>query len=192
MNITHAKNPPRLSISVDGSPITCVQQTKYLGVTILADLTWSKHIDHTCKSAKCRLGMIHRKFHQSSPQVRSKLYSSVILLKSEYCCSVWVPQQRKYMYKPDSVQRCACRLTTKDWSTDHETLSDRLTWFPLRTRRTHQKLILSYKIMNNISSIPSSHFIPHPSPSPRLPHNRPIFIPLAGQVPLLVLLTTAN
>ena len=41
MNITRAKYPPRLSISVDGSPITCVQQTKCLGVTISADLTWS-------------------------------------------------------------------------------------------------------------------------------------------------------
>ena len=137
--------------------------------------------------------MIHRKFHQSSPQVRSKLYSSVILPKLEYCCSVWDPHQRKCMYKLDSVQRCACRVTTKDWSTDHETLSDRLNWLPLRTRRTHQKLILSYKIMNNMSSIPSSCTLHTPPFTlPRLPHNRPIFIPLAGQVPLLVLLTTAN
>ena len=100
MNITRAKNPPRLSITVDGSPITCVQQTKCLGVTISADLTWSKYIyiDHTRKSAKRHLGMIHRKFHQSSPQVRKKLYSSVILPKLEYCCSVWDPHQRKYMY----------------------------------------------------------------------------------------------
>ena len=98
MNITRAKNPPRLSITVDGSPNTCVQQTKCLSVTISADLTWSKHIDHTCKSAKCHLGMIHRKFHQSSPQVRKKLYSSVILPKLEYCCPVWDPHQRKYMY----------------------------------------------------------------------------------------------
>ena len=100
MNMTRAKNPPRLSITVDGSPITCVQQTKCLGVTISADLTWSNtlYIDHTCKSAKRHLGMIHRKFHQSSPQVRKKLYSSVILPKLEYCCSVWDPHQRKYMY----------------------------------------------------------------------------------------------
>ena len=119
MNITRAKNPPKQSISVDGSPITCVQQTKCLGVTISADLTWSKYIDHTCKSEKRHLGMIHWKFHQSSPQVRSKLYSSVILPKLEYCCSVWGPHQQKYMYKLDSVQRCACRVTTKDWSTEH-------------------------------------------------------------------------
>ena len=37
-------------------------------------------------------------------------------------------------------------VTTKDWATDHATLSDRLNWLPLRTRRTQQKLIL---IMNN-------------------------------------------
>ena len=93
MNITRAKNPPRLSITVDGSTITCVQQTKCLGVTISADLTWSKHIDHTCtcKSAKCHLGMIHRKFHQSSPQVRSKLYSSVILPNWSTAVQYWTP-----------------------------------------------------------------------------------------------------
>ena len=34
MNITRAKNPPRPSISADGSPIACVEQTKCLGVTI--------------------------------------------------------------------------------------------------------------------------------------------------------------
>ena len=95
----------------------------------------------------------------------------------EYCCSVLDPHQRKYMYKLDSVQRCACRVTTKDWCTDYETLSDRLNWLPLRTRGTHQKLILSYKIMNNMSSIPSSHFIPHPPPDyltigPSLSHLR--------------------
>ena len=119
MSITHAKNPPRLSISVDGPTITCVQQTKYLGVTISADLTWSKHIDHTCKSAKHHLGMIHRKFHQSSPQVRSKLYSSVILPKLEYCCSVWDPHQRKCIDKLDSDQRYACGVTTKALTTKH-------------------------------------------------------------------------
>ena len=57
-----------------------------------------------------------------------KHYSSVILPKLEYCCSVWDPHQRKYVDKLDSF---ACRVTTKDWSTDHETLSDRLNWLPL-------------------------------------------------------------
>ena len=72
MNITRAKNPPRISISVDGSPITCVQQTKYLGVKNSADLTWSKHIDHTCKSVKRHLGTY------DPPEIKPVNYASKV------------------------------------------------------------------------------------------------------------------
>ena len=41
-----------------------------------------------------------------------------------------------------------------------------------------QQVFMYYKILTNTSSIPASHFIPHPSPSPRLHHNKPLFIPL--------------
>ena len=38
--------------------------------------------------------------------------------------------------------------------------------------------LMCYKILTNTSSIPSSYFTPHPSPSPRLHHNKALFIPL--------------
>ena len=41
-----------------------------------------------------------------------------------------------------------------------------------------QQVFMYQKILTNTSSIPASHFIPHPSPSPRLHHNKPLFIPL--------------
>ena len=44
-----------------------------------------------------------------------------------------------------------------------------------KTTKTHY---MCYKILINTSSIPSSYFTPHPSPSPRLHHNKALFIPL--------------
>ena len=97
MPITRSRNPLQTHLTVDGIPLEVVHCTKYLGVNISSDLTWGQHISITCKEAKQHLGCTHRKFHQASPQVHLKLYSSMILPKLEYCISVWDPHQAKYI-----------------------------------------------------------------------------------------------
>ena len=111
----------------------------------------------------------------SQPPVRLKLYSSVILPKLEYCSSVWDPHQAKYISMLESVQKFGCRVISKEWNSDYPTLLTRLQLPTLRSRRKQQRLIMCYKILTNKSSIPPSHFIPHPSPSPRLHHDKALF-----------------
>ena len=178
MPITRSRNPLQTHLTVDSIPLETVYSTKYLGVNISSDLTWGQHISITCKKAKQHLGLLHRKFHQASPQVRSKLYSSVILPKLEYCSSVWDPHQVKYISMLESVQKFGCRVISKEWNSDYPTLLTYLQLPTLQSRRKQQRLIMCYKILTNNSSIPSSHFTPHPSPSPRLHHNKALFIPL--------------
>ena len=178
MPITRSRNPLQTHLTVDGIPLETVYSTKYLGVNISSDLTWGQHISITCKKAKQHLGLLHRKFHQASPQVRSKLYSSVILPKIEYCSSVWDPHQAKYISMLESVQKFGCRVISKEWNSDYPTLLTHLQLPTLQSRRKQQRLIMCYKILTNNSSIPSSYFTPHPSPSPRLHHNKALFIPL--------------
>ena len=113
--ITCSRNPLQTHLTVDGIPLEVVYCTKYLGVNISSDLTWGKHISITCKKAKQHLGLLHWKFHQASPQVRSKLYSSVILPKLEYCSSVWDPHQVKYFSMLRvHVQKFGCRVISKE------------------------------------------------------------------------------
>ena len=131
-----------------------------------------------CKKAKQHLGLLHRKFHQASPQVRSKLYSSMLLPKLEYCSSVWDPHQAKYISMLESVQKFGCRVISKEWNSDYPTLLTHLQLPTLQSHRKQQRLIMCYKILTNTSSIPSSYFTAHPSPSPRLHHNKALFIPL--------------
>ena len=176
MQITRSRNPLPTYLTVDGTPLHSI---KYLGVHVSSDLTWGQHISNTCKKAKKHLGLLHRKFHQASPQVRSKLYSSVILPKLEYCSSVWDPHQAKYVSMLESVQKFGCRVISKEWNSNYPTLLTHLRMLTLWSRRKQQRLIMCYKIQTNRSSIPASHFIPHPSPSPYLHHSKTLFIPLA-------------
>ena len=175
MQITRSRNPLPPYLTVDGTPLHPI---KYLGVYISSDLTWGQHISNTCKKAKKHLGLLHQKFHQASPQVRSKLYSSVILPRLKYCSSVRDPHQAKYVSMLESVQTFGCRVISKGWNSNYPTRLTHLRMATLpelqRTTKTHYVL----QIQTNRSSIPASHFIPHPSPSPRLRHSKVHFHPI--------------
>ena len=57
---------------------------------IKVDLSWSKHIEETCKSASKQIGLIYRIFylHSSQATLRS-LYVSLVHSKLEYAAPVW-------------------------------------------------------------------------------------------------------
>ena len=142
MQITLSRSPLPTYLTVDGTPL---QSIKYLGVYISSNLTWGQHISNTCKKAKKHLGLLHQKFHQASPQVRSKLYSSVILPRLEYCSSVWDPHQAKYVSMLESVQTFGCRVISKGWNSNYPTQLTHLRMATLQSCRKQQRLIMCYK-----------------------------------------------
>jgi len=71
------------------------------------------------------------------------------------------------------------RVITQRWSGDYNSLCQSLN-LKLTTRRRIQKLKLCYKIVNNLSSIPASTFIPRPSP--QLHHSKPIRMPFVSTI----------
>ena len=175
--ITRSRKPLPLNITINGQPIPSVNSAKYLGVTISSNLTWSKHIDNTVKSVKRQLGMLHRKLHKATPQARNNILRSTILPKLDYCAAVWDPHHSTLTHKLERTQAFACKVITHQWKTDYNSLRSKLNYTTLKDRRTYIKLKICYKIMNNHSCFPSSVFTPHPSPSPRHPHNQMLFIP---------------
>ena len=91
---------------------------KYLGVTINNDR--NGHVIHnTCKKTKQHLDFIHRKFHQSPPQIRNKIYRTAVLPKLDYCGAVWDPHHHTDM---ESVQKCAGKIVTKQWRAEYPDL----------------------------------------------------------------------
>lgn len=178
--ITRSRRALPINISLNGHQISPCKSVKYLGVTISSNLTWSEHIASTCKKAKRHLGLLHRSLYRSPPLIRKQIYQSAILPKLEYCSSVWDPHHRSEIEALEGVQKFASKVVTRQWKVDSTSLRKSLNWPTLSQRRKIQKLKICYNILNNLSIIPPTSFIPHPHPSPRHPHTKTLFTPFVS------------
>ena len=80
------------SLLLDGSPLELVSSFKYLGVTLIFNLSWSTHINEISSKAKKLLDYIYRQFYYNSfSYVLIKLYLTLILPILRYSSSVWDP-----------------------------------------------------------------------------------------------------
>ena len=178
--LSRSKHPLKFDLFVKGHLIPPSPFVRYLGVTLSADLSWSKHIQSVCKSAKHHLGLIHHQLHKVPSKVRHQIYRSCIIPKLDYCCAVWDPHLQKDKHALDNVQKFAGRVVTQMWCRDLSSLQSDLNWQPLELRRCMIKLKVCFNIINNLSCIPPTTFRPHPSPSPRYPHTRIFSRPFAS------------
>ena len=89
--ITRSRNCFPLTLTLDGHTLVQCSSVKYLGVVITSNLTWSQHIDNTCRSSKRQLGRLHRQFRHVPQSLRRKIYTTTTLPKLDYCCTVWGP-----------------------------------------------------------------------------------------------------
>ena len=81
--------PPLL---LSGSPISCVDEYNYLGITFTSSLSWAKHISIVSSKA-CRLiGLLYHQFyHNSNSTTLLRLYTAFIRPHLEYCSLLWAP-----------------------------------------------------------------------------------------------------
>ena len=162
------------------SPIPSVESVKYLGVIITNDLKWNTHIANTCKSAKQKLGLLHRNFRQADQRTLSQLYKALVLPKLDYCCCVWDPATSTLNDQLESVQRFAAKLCTKRWSDPSVSLISNLNWSTLCSHRSRLKIQLCRQIIMKESIIsPLSYFTPPPHLNPRSHHHRSVCVPFA-------------
>ena len=144
----------------------CTQLSIYVGVTVTADLNWSRHVHNISSKAKRQIGLIYHTLYQVTPLAREKIYRSVVLPKLEYCIVVRDPHQSIIIDELKKVQGFAGKVVTKDWKAPYLTNLNKCNWQSLSTRRKLQKLKMCYNILNNFTVIPHNVFTPHPSPLP--------------------------
>ena len=113
------------------------------------------------------------------PSCGHKIYITTTLPKLEYCSAVWDPHHVKRRQQLENVQKFAGRVITNNWTSGYELLCSSLGLMKLADRRRTKKLKLCYKIVNNLSCIPSLTLSPHPHPSPRAPNSKQLSLPLA-------------
>ena len=96
------------------------------------------------------------------PKILKELaFFSLVRSFTDYCSTVWDPHQK---YNHDKLEMLQCRdarfVKSKYKRTESVTaMLNELGWHSLSKRREDAKLVLFYKIINNLAKVPHEHIL---------------------------------
>ena len=114
------------------------------------------------------LGFLWRNLKSCPKPIKEKAYKALIRPKIEYCSSVWDPHHQKDIKKLEMVQHRAARFVTNcrhrptetgDYISITNKIKD-LGWADLQTRRTNSRLVMLYRVTQNLVEVPAAY---HPT-----------------------------
>ena len=161
MSIHRSKSPYNKMYQMCGQVLSQVDKAKYLGVTISEDLEWNSHITSTASKASRSLGFIKRNIKDCPQNLRETAYFSLVRSLLEYSCAVWDPHYKKDTDRLERVQRRAARFVKHDykWNSSVTQMIRDLGWTSLAHRRKEIRLTLFYKIIHNITTVPTDDIL---------------------------------
>ena len=77
---------PHNQLQLLGMPLQMVDSYKYLGLLLSSNMSWSPHIESICSKARQILGLLYRRFYDSTdPSMIKQLYLSMVRAYSLRC-----------------------------------------------------------------------------------------------------------
>lgn len=177
MTITHKRQPLIFPYKLNGTLLSCVNEFKYLGVTITNDLKWSTHVHNIVKKANSRLGFLRRSLKFASVETRLTTYKTLIRPLLEYASEVWDPHVMYLERELERVQRLAVRFIFSSYRRleSPTQLCSQAGLPSLSSRRKTKRLKLIFMILNDLVFIDKASYItPHQSRISRNKHSRHI------------------
>ena len=144
---------------MSGQVLEEVKDAKYLGVTVSDDLEWTKHNNAITTKANSKLSFLRLYLKDCLEKLRETAYFTHVRSFLEYSATVWHPHQKYNSDKLEMVQRRATRFVKGRYGM-YESVTqmlEELTWVQLSKRRENARLILFYKIINNLAMVPHSY-----------------------------------
>ena len=152
--ILSIKNKSQRFYSLNGQILQQVQNNPYLGVQISEDLKWSTHITNVAKKASSTLGFLRRNLRYCPQECKKTAYIALVRSTMEYAATVWDPYSIIDANKLERIQRQAARFITGDYKTREDgcvtDMLAKLELQELKARRTSQKLIFLYKVVEGL------------------------------------------
>ena len=152
--ILSIKNKSQRFYTLNGHILQQVQSNPYLGVQISEDLKWSTHITNVAKKANSTLGFLRRNLRYCPQECKKTAYISLVRSTMEYAATVWDPYSIADSNKLERIQRQAARFITGDYRTREDgcitNMLTKLELQELQLRRTSQKLIFMYKVVEGL------------------------------------------
>ena len=137
-----------INISIDDRTIKRVDHIKSLGLTIDAQLSWSKHVDEISKKVSSAIGALKRVRPFIPTDVAVQIYNALILPHFDYCSPVWDGMSGCLSDKLQKLQNRAARVITQSpFDTSSNLLLAMLRWEKLSLRRKKQKALIMYKTL---------------------------------------------
>ena len=161
LTITHKPKPSEFTYTISNQPISRVNSHPYLGVTIDAKLSWSKHIQGTASKSAKTLGLLKRTLYPAKPKVREAAYNMLVRPKLEYGSIAWSPHTQNNIDTLEKIHRSAARFVVHDHrrTTSVTHMQGKLGWQTLETRRLQHQLVFLYKIKYNLLNISLSQHL---------------------------------
>ena len=99
--------------------------------------------------------------------IKECCYTSLVRTIMEYACTVWDPYTHANIGKLEMVQRRAARFAYQNYrrNASPSAILNELGWETLAEMRTRSKVILMYKIKNDLIDIPQKHLSTIKNPS---------------------------
>lgn len=151
----------RQPLILDGNEIVDVVSHKHLGVIFNNKGTWSDHINYISAKALKKIGILRSLKYTFDRQTLETMYFSFVRSGIEYASSVWDSCTQNETNQLESIQIDAARIVTglpRYCSIDR--LFVEVGWLSLQKRREIKKLILMYKIFNNLAPVYLTELLP--------------------------------
>ena len=179
ITISRKRNKIHHQYCLNNTPLTAVNSTKYLGITITSDLKWNQHTSNICQKANNTLAFLRRNLRINSPELKATAYKALVRPLVEYCSTVWDPSTNKSIHQLEMVQRRAARFTLNRYhnTSSVESMLSELDWRSLQQRRENFRLVTMYKLHNNLAHFNTETYISQMAGPSRTVHSQGYYIP---------------
>ena len=141
-------------IQIGDIVLETVKSAKLLGIHIDNCLTWSTHLDLLSSKISRKLGVLRRLRPFMSNDALLKIYNCIVFPHFNYCCTAWSDaKNRSNVDRLFKLQKRAARiiLGVRDVLTPTHTLLRQLKWMPLLDYFIFRKLILTFKVLHQMT-----------------------------------------
>ena len=166
--MTRSKSASHCDTYVMGdSTLVEVDEFKLLGVTFSKDLSFDSHIDAVSNKVSKFSGFITRCTRDMSSYALLNLYKALVLPHIIYCACVWAPHQRNHLDRLEKVQRKITRtlffkqFPNADVRPPYSNRLIDLDVVRLENAFKIQRLVLGFKILNDLSPASFGSYIQH-------------------------------
>ncbi len=139
-----------LSLMLDGTDISFVENHRHLGLTLSNNGKWHDHINNIISSSSKILGIMRKLKFQLSRTSLNQIYISYMRPILEYVSVVWDGCSDYEKSALEKIQNEAARVATGlTGSVTLDKLRQEIGWQSLSVRRNVQKLTVMYKANND-------------------------------------------